>query len=211
MYAIRFLDDLEVGSMAARFEAQRGAATARFIRTKSIEAYNALYDIACEVHDPIAAASDGAGRARLATEYYAATSWADAICGGLGSRQPELADRRASISTGRAPMNELLYPVPGDASLPRCRIALARTDSPGFPVLLKFKELAGSVTYAAEVEQNGMLQNPRLLAWVPHADFVRATESVQSPWRWRIEGTLQPPACRLPKVHIMTTEYGLGR
>lgn len=53
MYAIRFLDDLEVGSMAARFEAQRGAATARFIRTKSIEAYNALYDIACEVHDPM--------------------------------------------------------------------------------------------------------------------------------------------------------------
>lgn len=211
MYAIRFLDDLEAGSIAARFEARRGAAMAIFMRTKSLEAYNALYDIAGEVHDQIAATSDGASRVRLATEYYAATSWADAIYGGLGSRQRELADRRASISTGRAPMNELLYPAPGDASLPRCRIALARADSPGFPFILKFKDLAGSVTYAAEVAQNGVLQNPRLMAWAPHPDFVRATEAVQSSWRWRIEGTLQPPACRLPKVHIVTFEYALGR
>jgi hypothetical protein len=49
------------------------------------------------------------------------------------------------------------------------------------------------------------------MAWAPHPDFVRATEAVQSSWRWRIEGTLQPPACRLPKVHIVTFEYALGR
>jgi hypothetical protein len=211
MYAIRFLDDLGAGRIAARFEARRGAAMSSFMRTKSPDAYNALYDIAGEVHDQIAATSDGAGRARLAIEYYAATAWADAIYGGLGSRKRDVVDRRTSMNTGRAPMTELLYPAPGDASLPRCRIVLARADSAGFPFVSRFKDLAGSVTYAVEVAPNGVLANPRLLAWAPHADFVRATETGQSSWRWRIEGAVQPPACRQPKVHIVTFEYALGR
>jgi hypothetical protein len=211
MYAIRFLDDLEAGSIPARFEARRGQAMASFMRTKSPDAYNALYDIAGEVHDQMAATSDDAGRVRLAIEYYASTAWADAIYGGLGSRQRDVTNRSASINTGRAPMNELLYPAPGDKSLPRCRIALARADSPGFPFVSKFKDLAGSVTYAVEVAPNGSLRNPRLMAWAPHADFVRATEAVQSSWRWRIEGDMQPPACRLPQIHIVTFEYALGR
>ena len=47
--------------------------------------------------------------------------------------------------------------------MPRCRIALARgAESPGFPFVSRFKELAGSVTYAAEVSPNGALANPRL-------------------------------------------------
>ena len=96
-------------------------------------------------------------------------------------------------------------------SLPRCRIALARADAPGFPFVPKFKDLAGSVTYAVEVGANGALRNPRLMAWAPHADFVRATEAVQSSWRWRIEGDMLPPACRLPQIHIITFEYALGR
>lgn len=211
MYAIRFLDDLEAGSIPARFEARRGKAMASFMRTKSPDAYNALYDIAGEVHDQIAATPDGAGRVRLAIEYYAATAWADAIYGGLGSRQRDVSNRSASINISRAPMSELLYPAPGDASLPRCRIVLARADSPGFPFVSRFKDLAGSVTYAVEVAPNGVLQTPRLMAWAPHADFVRATEAVQSSWRWRIDGAVQPPACRLPQIHIVTFEYALGR
>ncbi len=212
LYAIRFLDDLQAGAIAARYEARRGRAMASFMRTKSPDAYNALYDIAGEVHDQIAATPDGATRVRLAIEYYAATAWADAIHGGLGSRQRDVADRRQSLGAGRAPMAELLYPAPGDASLPRCRIVLARgAESPGFPFVTRFKDLAGSVTYAVDVAPSGVLANPRLLSWAPHADFVRATEAVQSSWRWRIDGTAQPPACRMPQIHIVTFEFALGR
>jgi hypothetical protein len=212
MYAIRFLDDLQAGGIAARYEARRSRAMASFMRTKSPDAYNALYDIAGEVHDQIAATSDGATRRRLAIEYYAAAAWADAFYGALGSRQRDVADRRQSITAGRPSLAELLYPAPGDTSLPRCRIALARgAESPGFPFVSRFKELAGSVTYAAEVSPSGALANPRLLAFAPHAEFVQATQAVQTSWRWRIEGTAQPPACRLPQVHIMTFEFALGR
>lgn len=212
MYAIRFLDDLQAGGIATRYEARRSQAMARFMRTKSPDAYNALYDIAGEVHDQIAATPDAEMRIRLAIEYHAAAAWADAIYGGLGSRQRDVADRRQSITAGRPSLADLLYPAPGDASLPRCRIALARgAESPGFPFVSRFKELAGSVTYAAEVSPSGALANPRLLAFAPHAEFVQATQAVQTSWRWRIEGTAQPPACRLPHVHIMTFEFALGR
>ena len=212
MYALRFLDDVQAERIAARYEARRSRAMASFMRAKSPDAYTALYDIAGEVHDQIVATPPGPGRLRLAIEYYAATAWADAIYGGLGPRQREVADRRQSIGTGRPAMSELLYPAPGDPSLPRCRIALARgAESPGFPFVSRFKELAGTVTYAVDVSPSGALVNPRLLAWAPHAEFVRATEAVQSSWRWRIDGSAQPPACRVPQVHIVTFEFALGR
>ncbi|MEY2757525.1 MAG: hypothetical protein RIR33_1303 [Pseudomonadota bacterium] len=212
MYAIRFLDDLQADRIAARYEARRSRAMASFMRTKSPDAYTTLYDIAGEVHDLIVATPQGPGRLRLAIEYYAATAWADAIYGGLGSRQRDVADRRQSIGTGRPALSELLYPAPGDPTLPRCRIALARgAEPPGFPFVSRFKELAGSVTYAVDVSPGGALVNPRLLAWAPHSEFVRATEAVQSSWRWRIDGSAQPPACRVPQVHIVTFEFALGR
>jgi hypothetical protein len=70
--------------------------------------------------------------------------------------------------------------------------------------------MTGSVTYAVDVAPNGALANPRLMAWAPHVDFVRETQAVQSSWRWRIEGA-QPPACRMPQVHVLTFSFALGR
>jgi hypothetical protein len=211
MYANRFLDDLNASNIPARYEARRSQAMANFMRTKSPDAYIAIYDIAGEVHDQIVAAPAGPARIRLAIEYYAATSWGDAIHGALTAGRRQVADRGQTIAAGRPSLPELLYPAPGDASLPRCRISLAPgAKSPGFPFVSRFRDLAGSVTYAVDVAPNGALANPRLMSWAPHADFVRETEGVQSSWRWRIEGA-QPPACRMPQVHILTFSFALGR
>ena len=212
MYTNRFLDDLNASTIAARYEARRSQAMANFMRTKAPDAYGLLYDIAGEVHDQIAAAPAGPARLRLAAEYYAAIAWGDAVHGALTAARRPVPDRRQTIAAGRTPIQELLYPAPGDPSLPRCRIGLAReTKPPGFPFVSRFKDLAGSVTYAVDVAPNGLLTNPRLLAWAPSAAFVRATEATQSSWRWRVEGDAQPPACRMPQVHILTFEFALGR
>jgi hypothetical protein len=211
--AIRFLDELGASQSPARFEMRRGMAAAAFMRAKSGEAYNAVYDVVEELHDLIAATPEGSIRDRLATEYFAAAAWGDAMYSALGERgQRNVPDRRATAGANRKAIGELLYPAPGDPSLPRCRIALARNfKQPGFPYQARFKEFGGVVVYALNVEPNGMFSEPRLLVSAPHAGVAEAVEDVINTWRWRIDGGAQPPGCRMPETHILTFEFALGR
>lgn len=210
--AVRFIGELGETTSPAMFEARRNQAVANFIRTKSPQAYDAIYDVAAEVHDSMMFATAGPARERLGREYFAATAWGDAAYGALvASRRPP-PDRRLSINAGRTTPAELLYPAPGEAGLPRCKIALARgAKTPGFPFVSKFKDFGGSVTFALELAANGTFTNPKLLAAAPHADFVKATEDVMDTWRWKLDGSLKPPFCRMPQVHILTFEFVLGR
>lgn len=211
--AIRFLDEVGATQSPARFEMRRGMAAAAFMRAKTGEAYNAVYDVAEELHDLIAATPEGSIRDRLATEYFAAAAWGDAMYSALGERvQRSLPDRRNTAVANRKPIGELLYPAPGDASLPRCRISLARNfKQPGFPYQARFKDFGGVVVYALTVEPNGGFSEPRLLVSAPHAGVAEAVQSVLGGWRWRIEGGAQPPGCRMPETHILTFEFALGR
>lgn len=213
MLAIRFLDELGISESPARYQVRRGLAIASFMRTKSPAAYNTLYDIAGEVHDLIARTPPGPQRDRLAEEYYAALAWGDAVYGALPvSRQRQIVDRRNSIGAGRTPVAELLFPAPGDPNLPRCRLTLASgAKTPGFPFVQRFKDFGGEVIYALDVGANGALTNPRLLAAAPHAQFDAAAQDVIRSWRWQLAGSLQPPSCRMPQIHVLTFEFALGR
>lgn len=213
LLVLRFLDDIGAGETAARYEARRQAAAANFMRTRSPDAYNSLYDIVVQLHDQLAQAAPGPERDRLAAEYFAAAAWADAAYPAMSaSDRRQTPDRRQGYGVGRTPIAEVLYPAPGDGSQPRCRIALARSaKTPGFPFVSRFRDFGGVVTYALEVKPNGAFANPRLLAAAAHPDFVRATEDVMDSWSWRIEGGAQPGACRMPPVHVLTLEFALGR
>lgn len=213
LLALRFLDDIGAGETVARYEARRRAATANFMRTKSPDAYNSLYDMAGQVHDQLAQTPPGTERDQLAAEYFAAAAWADAAYPAMSaSDRRNTPDRRQSFGAGQIPVAELVYPAPGEATLPRCRISLARSaKTPGFPFVARFRDLAGVVTYALEVRPDGSFANPRLLAAAPHPDFVRATEDVMSSWTWRLEAGSQPGGCRMPLVHVLTLEFALGR
>jgi len=213
LLALRFLDDIGAGETAARYEARRHAATANFMRTRSPDAYNSLYDTIGQLHEQLAQMAPGPERERLATEYFAATAWADAAYPAMsaGDRR-QTPDRRQSAGAGRPPVAELLYPAPGDAALPRCRITLARNaKTPGFPFVSRFRDFGGVVTYALDVKPDGTFANSRLLAAAPHPDFVRATQDVMGSWRWQGEGGSQPSTCRMPQVHVLTLEFALGR
>lgn len=210
--AIRFLDEVGARKSPARFEMRRGMAASAFMRAKSPEAYNVMYDVVEELHDEVAATPDGAIRDRLASEYFAAAAWGDVMYSALGSRQRATPDRRRTAGTNRIPIVDLLYPAPGDASLPRCRITLARNfRQPGFPFNARFKDFGGVVVYALGVEPGGMFSDPRLLVSAPHDGMAAAVDEVMSSWRWRIDGGPQPPACRMPETHILTFEFALGR
>lgn len=211
--AIRFLDEVGAAQSPARFEMRRGMATAAFMRAKSGDAYNAVYDVVEELHDLIAATPEGSIRDRLASEYFAAAAWGDAMYSALGERgQRNVPDRRATAGTNRKAIGELIYPAPGDPALPRCRIALARNfKQPGFPYQAKFKDFGGVVVYALNVEPDGVFSEPRLLVSAPHEGVAEAVEDVINTWRWRIDGGAQPPGCRLPETHILTFEFALGR
>lgn len=211
--AIRFLDEVGAGQSPARFEMRRGMAAAAFMRAKSGEAYNAVYDVVEELHGLIAATPEGSIRDRLAGEYFAAAAWGDAMYSALGERgQRNVPDRRNTAGANRKPIAEVIYPAPGDVNIPRCRIALARNfKQPGFPYQARFKDFGGVVMYALTVEANGVFSEPRLLVSAPHEGVAEAVEDVISTWRWRIEGGAQPPGCRLPETHILTFEFALGR
>lgn len=210
--AIRFLDEVGAGQSPARFEMRRGMAASAFLRAKSPEAYNAVYDVAEELHDLIAATPEGSIRDRLAAEYFAAAAWGDVMYSALGSRQRSTPDRRNTSGDGRKAIAELLYPAPGDAALPRCRISLARNfRQPGFPYQARFKDFGGVVVFALNVEPDGSFTEPRLLVSAPHDGVAEAVQEVVSSWRWRIDGGPQPPGCRLPETHILTFEFALGR
>jgi hypothetical protein len=171
-----------------------------------------MYDMAAELHDVIAAADSPAQRRRLATEYYATTAWGDAMYSALGSRQKSTPNRANAISVGRKSMHELLYPAPGDPALPRCRITLAKNFSkPGFPFSSRFRDFGGVVIYALDISPGGLFLNPRLLGVAPHDGLAEAVEDVLLSWRWRIEGDVSPPNCRMPQTHILTFEFALGR
>jgi hypothetical protein len=117
-----------------------------------------------------------------------------------------------TAGANRRPIAELLYPAPGDASLPRCRVTLARNfRQPGFPFNSRFKEFGGVAVYALSVEPGGTFSEPRLLVAAPHDGMALAVEDVLGSWRWRIDGGAQPPACRMPETHILTFEFALGR
>jgi hypothetical protein len=209
--AIRFLDELGAGPSPARFELRRGYAVSAFMRGKSAEAYNAVYDIAGELYEEIAKTPAGPIRDRLAAEFFAATAWGDALYSALGSKQKSTPDRRNSITAGKKSVAELLFPAPGDSSLPRCRVTLARNfRDPGFPFDSRFRDFGGEVIYALDLEPGGTFTSPQLLAAAPHDGFAEAVADVVTSWRWKIDGP-QPPSCRMPETHILTFEFALGR
>ena len=207
--AIRFLDELGAGQTPARFELRRGLALSSFMRVKSADSYNAVYDIAAELAVLVAATPEGALKQRYASEYFAAIAWGDVMYGALGSaRQKATPDRRNTVRQ----LADILYPAPGDPSLPRCRITLARNfDNPGFPFEQRFRDLGGEVIYALNVEPGGLFSNARLLVSAPHNGFAEEVADVLNSWRWRIDAGAQPPNCRMPNVHILTFEFALGK
>lgn len=213
LLAVRFFDDLGAAQSPARYQARRMQAKSNFMRTRSPDAYTALYDMAGEIHDLIAVSSDTDTRERLGAEYHETVAWADAIYGSLtASRRQPLPARRFSTSAVHPSMAELLYPAPGDATLPRCRLTLARgAENPGFPFVQRFKDFSGEVIVALDVQPNGGFSNARVLAAAPAPEFAESTLDVVRSWRWRIDGGVQPPACRMPQVHLMTFEFALGR
>lgn len=211
--AVRFLDDLGAAQSPARYEARRTQAMASFMRTRSADAYTTLYDAATELHALIATTPAGPIRDRLAGEYYAALAWGDAVYSALpASRQRQTPDRRNTVGAGLPAMVDLLYPAPGDPALPRCRIAMAKSAaSPGFPFVARFKDFGGVVTYALTVSPDGTFSSPRVMAAAPHPDFVDATGSIVSSWRWKLDAGQTPATCRMPQVHILTFAFAMGR
>ena len=211
--AVRFLDDLGAAQSPARYEARRTEAMASFMRTKSADAYTTLYDAAAELHTLIAATPAGPIRDRLAGEYYAALAWGDAVYSALPvSRQRQTPDRRNTVGAGLPAMVDLLYPAPGDPALPRCRITMAKSAaSPGFPFVARFKDFGGVVTYALTVSPDGTFTSPRVVAAAPHPDFVDATNSIVSSWRWKLDTAQTPATCRMPQTHVLTFAFAMGR
>lgn len=207
LLAIRFLDELGARSPPSRYELRRGVAVSSFMRVKSPEAYNALYDVAAELADQVVAMPPGPGRDRLAGEYFTSVAWGDVMYGALPAAvRKATPDRRNSVRQ----LAEVLYPAPGDTALPRCRISLTREfKNPGFTFEPRFRDLGGQVIYALDVNPDGTFSNARPLVSAPHNGFANAMAGLVPGWRWRVDPG--QPACRTPSTHILTFEFALGR
>ncbi len=207
LLAIRYLDELGARSPPSRYELRRGVAVASFMRVKSPEAYNALYDVAAELAELVAATPPGPARDRFAREYFQSVAWGDVMYGALpAATRKATPDRRTSVRQ----LAEILYPAPGDTALPRCRISLTREfRNPGFTFEPRFRDLGGEVIYALDVQPDGTFANVRPLVSAPHSGIANAMTSLIPGWRWRVDPG--QPSCRTPTTHILTFEFALGR
>lgn len=206
LLAIRFIDELGAGSPPARYELRRGVAVSSYLRVKSPEAYNALYDVANQLAEEVAATPPGPARDRFAAEYFAATAWGDVMYSALKPDVRRITpDRRANVRQ----IADTLYPAPGDASQPRCIINLERPfRSPGFAFETRFRDLGGEAVYALDLAADGTFTNARPLVSAPHSGFTAAMPGVIPTLRWKIDG---PQPCRVPTAHVMVFEFALGK
>lgn len=206
LLAIRFIDELGAGSPPARYELRRGVAVASYLRVKSPEAYNALYDVANQLADEVAATPPGPARDRFAAEYFAAVAWGDVMYGALpAATRQATPDRRATARQ----IADTLYPAPGDASQSRCIISLDRAfRSPGFAFEPRFRDLGGEAIYALDLGPDNTFTNARPLTSAPHSGFTAAMPGVIPTLRWKVDG---PQPCRMPTTHVQAFEFALGR
>ncbi|MDP3737009.1 MAG: hypothetical protein Q8R02_06445 [Hyphomonadaceae bacterium] len=190
-----------------RFWMRRGRISASFMKTQSVESYNAVYDLAGEVYGAIATTTDMKVRERFATEYFNTVAWGDVMYTALRGDKRGIPDRGLTVARGRPPMNELLYPAPGDPALARCRISLAKsTRKPDYPSPQLSNGLNGVGVYAVTLSADGRYQKAQLLGSAPHAQFATALDKVLPTWRWEL-GEGSAAGCRMPTVQLMTLQF----
>lgn len=190
-----------------RFWMRRGRISASFLRGQSVESYNAIYDLAEEVYGAISTTTDMKAREKFAAEYFNTVAWGEVMYTALRGDKKGVADRAATVARGRAPMNELLYPAPGDPAAARCRVALSKsTRKPDYPSQQLSKGLPGIGVYAMTLSADGRYQNAQLLGSAPHTQFATALDKVLPTWRWEL-GEGSAAGCRMPTVQLMTIQF----
>jgi hypothetical protein len=168
-----------------RFWMRRGRIASSFMKTQSVESYNAIYDLAEELYGAIVDAKDPRVRERIAGEYFTAVAWGDVMYAALRGDKKGIVDRSLTVNRGRPALNELLYPAPGDQAAARCRVTLAQsTRKPDFPNPQIAYGLNGIAIYAVTLSADGRYQKAQLLGSAPHVQFATALDKVLPTWRW---------------------------
>ncbi len=193
---------------AVRYQMRRGRIAADFMRTRSADSYNAMYNLAEEIYAAAAARPDPASRAAFAADFFDTAAWGDVIYGALGSDRRSIADRSGSVTRGHVSTSEMFYPAPGDAALPRCRINVDSTsrqpDYPGGPAARGLNVVAA---YAVTLAPGGRFSGVRLLGSAPYGQHATALDEVLPYWRWELDRATPAGTCRVPATHIVTVQF----
>ncbi|HEX5005926.1 MAG TPA: hypothetical protein VFV70_02370, partial [Hyphomonadaceae bacterium] len=167
-----------------RYDLRRGRIAADFMRTRLPQTYNQMYDLAEEIYG--VAASIGSPSDQLATEFFTTTAWGDVIFEAVRGRG--LTNRSATVTRGRMSANDLFFPAPGQASMPRCRITVASTSrQPGFPNPQAAYGLNGVAVYAVTLAPGGRYSDAKILGSAPNNEFSDAMDKVLPYWRWELD------------------------
>jgi hypothetical protein len=167
LLAIRFLDEVGASQSPVRFELRRGVAASSYMRVKSPEAYNAIYDVAA------VNLLSRSPRRRMAPSVNATLPSTSLRWRGATSCMMRWVRVRKTHPIAAAPSGKsiadhalsrarrYIRPCPAAAS---CSRATSRT--PASPSSARFKNLGGEVIYALNVE--AMASCSRILAcWPP--------------------------------------------
>jgi hypothetical protein len=191
-----------------RYDLRRGRIAASFMRMQTAESYNAMYDLAEEIYGVAASIPDPAARERLATEFFTTTAWGDVIYTALRGDRRGIADRSSSVTRGRVSPNDMFFPAPGDAALPRCRIAtISSSREPEFPNVEMAHGLTGMAVYAVTLSPGGRFGDAKLLGSAPHTQFANAMDRALPTWRWQLDARASQGACRMPNRQILTIQF----
>ena len=190
-----------------RFELRRGRIAANFMRARTIESYDAMYDLAEEIYG-VVAAIDPADRERLSAVFFNTTAWGDVIYTTLKGDRKGIADRSGSVTRGRLSANDILFPAPGDAALPRCRImTISSGRQPEFPNAEMAHGLTGVAVYAVTLSPGGRFGDAKLLGSAPHGHFEIAMDRALPTWRWQLDTRTPQGSCRMPSRQILTIQF----
>lgn len=195
-------------SLPLQRQAEIRQIAARFMDDRSRRQADAMADLHERIVTDIERAGDAASRDRLQSVRYQAVAWISAIDAYLASdSQPESKVTRTPADAGPRPPSlprELREPRTADLQgpsavpvLPRCRGGMNRVPKLQYPRDERYRGIVGALVVSVALEEDGRVQQSRVLASVPGDAFDSNVLQTVKQWRFVVAEGEDRTRCRV--------------
>jgi len=195
-------------SLPLQRQAEIRQIAARFMDDRSVRQSDAMADLHERIVTDIERAGDPASRDRLQSVRYQTVAWISAIDAYLASdSQPGPKVTRTPADAAQRPPSlprELREPrtveLQGPSAvpvLPRCRGGMNRVPKLKYPPDERYRGIVGAVVVSVALEEDGRVQQPRVLASVPGDAFDSNVLRAVNQWQFVVAADEDRTRCRV--------------
>jgi hypothetical protein len=197
-----------------RYAMRRNELVSKFVQRPDRTDFADITNLAMEIDTRLAKEADPKVRERLIGELATTFAWRGVEHDVLQSRnltpreQPDISQEEAR----KRMEDQRFFPVPGDPSVPVCRIALDTAGvRPKYPKQALTKRLPGYAIYAFEPGEGGKFKSARILGSAPHDMFAETIDEILPAWKWKMSDQNPSSNCRMPTAHVVHFQFDLAR